>query len=417
MAGELIVTQDHSAAADATIAQSSSLSLDAAVEALLATEKIARLGNDIASTTKLSVAIVKRCVAENAWEVLNENVLVLSKRRGQFKETMKAIVQECMQYLATLEGARKKALISVLQSVCEGKIHLELERATLVKTLAAIREAEGDLSGAAEIIQEVAVETVGSMEKTDKIEFVLEQMRLVLTVKDFVRAGILSKKVTKKALEDQADTLKIRYYMLLLQILNEKDDHLGCANAYFEIYNTDTVKNNLGERKSALHSIVKELVLAKYDNQQQDMARRVSLDRNLEDDAPELKKLLDGFLGKDLLDGNKVFLIVGNPAVQKRVVEHNIRVISSYYTRCTLDRLGQLIHLSPDEAERSLCEMVSNKDVFARVDRLSRVVVFKKSEAANEVMDAWASRVSQVFELVDKCNHLIHKENMVHKIA
>ena len=49
------------------------------------------------------------------------------------------------------------------------------------------------------------VETFGSMEKKEKVEFILEQMRLCLAKKDFIRTSIISKKINTRFFDD-ADT-------------------------------------------------------------------------------------------------------------------------------------------------------------------------------------------------------------------
>lgn len=42
------------------------------------------------------------------------------------------------------------------------------------------------------------VETFGSMEKKEKVEFILEQMRLCLAKKDYIRTSIISKKINTR---------------------------------------------------------------------------------------------------------------------------------------------------------------------------------------------------------------------------
>ena len=44
-----------------------------------------------------------------------------------------------------------------------------------------------------EIINELHVETYGTMSRKEKVEFILEQMRLTLANNDLVRAQIISK--------------------------------------------------------------------------------------------------------------------------------------------------------------------------------------------------------------------------------
>ena len=42
------------------------------------------------------------------------------------------------------------------------------------------------------------METYGSMEKNEKVDFILEQIRLCLAKKDYIRAQIISKKISIK---------------------------------------------------------------------------------------------------------------------------------------------------------------------------------------------------------------------------
>lgn len=50
------------------------------------------------------------------------------------------------------------------------------------------------------------------MEKREKTEFILEQIRLVLEKKDYVRAQILSNKVGKKVLNEEG--FEVRPFLL-----------------------------------------------------------------------------------------------------------------------------------------------------------------------------------------------------------
>lgn len=123
-------------------------------------------------------------------------------------------MDECADKEAKLE------LIAALRDVSEGKvstigsaivvrllrlwqIFVELERARLTKMLSEIREKEGKISEAADLLQEVQVEIVGTMEKKEKAEFLLEQIRLTMEKGDFIRVELLSKKVNQKLLQEE----------------------------------------------------------------------------------------------------------------------------------------------------------------------------------------------------------------------
>lgn len=90
-----------------------------------------------------------------------------------------------------------------------------MDRARLTQKLAQIKEDEGDVTGAANIIQELQVETYGSMKKQEKVELILEQMRLCLAKKDYIRTQIISKKINTKFFDDdksEIQQLKLKYY-------------------------------------------------------------------------------------------------------------------------------------------------------------------------------------------------------------
>ena len=55
--------------------------------------------------------------------------------------------------------------------------------------------------------------------------------------------------------------------------------------------------------------------------------------------------------------------------LKKRVVEHNIRIMATYYTKISLKRMAQLLALTEKEAEDFLSNMVVNKAVEAKTDR------------------------------------------------
>ena len=63
-----------------------------------------------------------------------------------------------------------------LREITDGRIFVEAERARLTKQLADMLEGEGNIVEAADVIQEVHVETFGSLSKLEKVEFILEQV-------------------------------------------------------------------------------------------------------------------------------------------------------------------------------------------------------------------------------------------------
>ncbi|KAJ6419579.1 hypothetical protein OIU84_029647 [Salix udensis] len=146
--------------------------LEAAIEQLQIVEKQMRLAGDVAGTKKAVTEILQLCFEAKDWKTLNDQITLLSKKRGQLKQAVTAMVQQAMQYIdETLDLDTRIELIKTLNS-----IYVEIERARLIRKLAKIKEEQGLIAEAADLMQEVAVETFGAMAKTEKIAFILEQV-------------------------------------------------------------------------------------------------------------------------------------------------------------------------------------------------------------------------------------------------
>merc|ERR1711990_1149382 len=131
------------------------------------------------------MGIVQMTFDGHDFDMLGEYVILLTKRRGALKLAVTKMVQkacECLEKAPDMATTLK--LIDTLRTCTAGKIHVEIERARLTMKLSKIKEAEGNIPEAADVLQELQVETYGTMERKEKVEFILEQMRLGLARKD-----------------------------------------------------------------------------------------------------------------------------------------------------------------------------------------------------------------------------------------
>lgn len=114
--------------------------------------------------------------------------------------------QKCLEIAdQVFDSETKNILLNAVRINTEGKVYVEIERARATRTLAAFKESENQLNEAFELLQEVAVETFSSMEKKEKYDFILEQMRLALLTDHFNQAQILSRKINPKIFNNEAD--------------------------------------------------------------------------------------------------------------------------------------------------------------------------------------------------------------------
>lgn len=176
------------------------------------------------SNGRTLVQIVNVCHKHGDYKLLQEQLQALSRKHGLLKQAVVKMVQAAVPLVEELSRGKDKQLrleyLNTLLQVTEGKIYVEVERARLTRQLAHIKEhEEKNVAEAAEILQALQVETFGSMEKREKTDFILEQMRLNLARKDFVRAYLISKKISTKYFDTEGaavDDLKLRYYELMI---------------------------------------------------------------------------------------------------------------------------------------------------------------------------------------------------------
>ncbi|KAI8970206.1 PCI domain-containing protein [Mycotypha africana] len=396
--------KDFSPQVDALLPETEGLTkqgkLNEALEKLLSLEKQARNAADQASTGRILVQVVKLCQEANEWKLMNEQIVLLSKKHGQLKAATSKMIQEAMSYLdSTPDMDTKLELIDTLRTVTDGKIYVEVERARITRLLSKIREDEGKITEAADILQELQVETFGSMDKREK-------------------------------------DLKLRYYELMIQHALHEDQYLNVHKFYKQIYDSESIQQDEAKWKAALQNAVLFIVLAPYDNEQSDLLHRLYEDPKLAY-IPEYQQIVKCFVTVELMRWTEIEQTYGPLLTQQhmafdkstqdgqkrwkelhhRVVEHNIRVIAKYYTRVSTKRLTQLLDLSEKDTEELLSKLVVSKTIYARIDRTAGIINFQTKKDANEILNNWSNDINTLLNLIEKTCHLISKEEMVHSIA
>lgn len=413
--------------------------LDGALQNLLALEKVARLAADVAGTTELVTAMVEICYEAKDWPRLSETISMLSKRRAQLKQAVGAMVQLASKWVEELTDEEAKLqLIETLRAVSEGKMFVEVDRARLTKMLATIHESKGDLAQARIVMCDTVVETLGGMDKREKTDFILEQVRLCLDTSDYIRANIMSKKINVKVFKDtELEDLKIRYYTMIVRYhkhmsSDHKCDWMEIFRAYQAMWNSPSLQSDEAAAHRCLKLQVIYLLLSAYDSEQSSEMHAVAQEKMLAQ-LPSYQKILNLFITKEIfqfgelrgmLDSELTALGIADAAerslmlddLHMRVTQHNLQVVSGYYARIGMTRLAELLALPVAQAEEQLVEMVCGKQLYARIDRPAGIITFSPPKPPEQLLNDWSSDISQLLNLLEGTCHLIHKENMVHRI-
>merc|ERR1712141_749620 len=372
----------------------------------------------------------------------NEKIQDLVKKRSQLKQAVAKMIAECCTFIDKIsDKATMLKLIDTLRTVTAGKIYVENERARLTHRLSLIHEADDNIAEAAKIMQELQVETYGSMDRKEKVELILEQMRLCLATKDYIRSQIMSKKISIRFFENtDHQELKLKFYRYMVEMDEHERNYLNICRHYRAVYDTPSIQEDALQKLQTLKNVALFIVLSPYDNEQSDLIHHILKEKNLKE-IPKYKSLLEQFINQELIDQKKLVQLYGPELKQgskdspptsvfnemseegrkrwddlkNRVVEHNIRIMAKYYTKVTLKRMSELLDLKVDETEDFLSKMVVDKSVEAKVDRLDGIVHFSRNQDPNEMLNDWSHNISDLMGLVMKTTHLINREEMVHK--
>lgn len=429
----------------ATIAESTRVaetSLQDAMDLLLGMEKKCRQGNDFDNLREVVLHMVRLCQQKGDWAKLCTILQVIAKRRAQHKSAITAIVQESVTFVdQTPSEAVKVELIKTLKDICEGKMYVEGEGARLTLQLALIREKEGKLGEACDIVQDVQVETYGSLSRLEKAEYIIEQVRLNLKRRDFVRALIQSRKMNRKLLSEPGfEMVNIRFYSLMSEYNRHERDAWELCQCYHSIASTNTTAlaavagADVDVTSQALRSAIVFLLLSPFSSTQQDMLHRTAARKDVES-MPEYAAALKLFTTQELVayPFETLPALLADPALampgpdgvtsdlphwtdmfHRRVVQHNLRVIAKYYTRITMPRLAALLSLSSAQVEEYLADACERDEVALKIDRPGGVVIFGRARSHDEVLSDWNSDIGKLLHTMESTCHLINRELMVH---
>ncbi|CAB3411230.1 unnamed protein product [Caenorhabditis bovis] len=418
----------------------------AAVESLNNIEKLSRLGSDMKSNTRVVQHMVKLAFEGKKFDLLNETILNLSKKRLLIKIAIAKMVRDAVSMIEKLPTDEiKMKLIETLRTVTAGKIYVEVERARLTSMVVRKLENEGKIEEAATMLLELQVETYGSMETKEKVEYLLEQMRFSLIRNDFIRANIISKKINikffSKDLSDDVQDLKLKYYNLMIRIGLNDGSYLDVCRHFRSIYDTPKIQIETANAAAILRKAVMYCILAPHNNEQWDLLNRMAVQREMET-IPEYKIIIDLFINQELISYKGTIVAKYEKLLRRgtsispdtgifdkskdgekhwqdlhlRVGEHNMRMIAKYYTQITFERLAELLDFPIEEMESFVCNLIVTGQITgAKLHRPLRIVNLRVQKDSVVQLDQWASNVHKLTDTLNKVSHLILKEQMVHK--
>lgn len=426
-----------------TIKTKSLASFNGAIDDLCQLEKKHRTAGDAISIGRILVAVVQLYFESSRFDELNESILTFAmKKHLQSDVAIGEMIRECCKFLDQMvERSQKMKLLETLKTVTNGKLYSEIERAKICKDLAAIRREDGNVIQAISILEDLKLDTLTTLDRKERIGIILLLMELLVESKDFDKCLIVAKKINKKSLEENPDyeLLKIKFYRLMISV-DQEENYLNSSRHYQAIVNTEAMSIQSDERKKLLSSAITYCVLAPFDNEKSDLMERLLKHKNI-DEVPLYKELLKEFTTIELINWyslkakfkEELFKLgifsVDNASGLKHwkdfrtaTIEHNIKVFATYYQRAYLSHMSEFLDINVDETEKHLCNLIVNKSITAKIDRLTGIVSFSQRNFAtegnqastkgqqSEVFDDWLRQITNLMKVIDNTTHLINKE-------
>jgi len=404
------------------------------VNHLFIEEKKARSEADANKISQICCQIIKFCFESNEMDRLREFLLSLSKKRSQSKKAITDYIRTGIELLEKMPEQEKMKTLETLREITEGKLFLEVEYARCSRMFAQILIDKNLFAKAADTIQEVQVETYGSMEKREKFEYILFQILVMLLKKDYVRTFIVAKKVDSQMINDNnLDDLKIKYHQLMIQYYLNERNLFEIAQANKVIYDTivnapDKFKDkNL--RDVSFENMIFFSIASTYTLEKIEYLNNINLKYyKVLKLYPLVKKYFEDYISLELMNFNPSQMIKELDKIkmlkmensdyhfeclQKEIIRRNVRIIDKYYSRIKLDRLAELLNINPERCEEEISYMVNNKLIHAKICRIDRIVYFREQKSPSDYLNSWSADIKALCELTEETCHLINREEVL----
>ncbi|KAI0977961.1 hypothetical protein GJ496_004286 [Pomphorhynchus laevis] len=401
-----------------------------ALDILHSLEKESRIVNDVSSNKEIIIKIAELCIDTNRWDKLCDEIILLSKRKGLLKQAFVCLIEAGCEYVdQTPNREIKLSLIQALRQASTGKMQVELHRARLTRQLAMMKEQEGDIAAAAEILQELHIENTVVVDPEEKIDFVLEQIRLCLANKDYAKASIVSKRVNVDFFDGKIRTdLETKYFLMMINLDLHDKEYFKVCQYYIRLHDVYKREGNEDASMEMLRFAILFILLSIFEPEQVDLMQRIlqNYGKSIRLMPTVFGYLLKKFTSKELIHWpsicseyehslrsetsmgqlvHKTGLFSDDEEGEllwnelcNRVIEFNVRIIATYYTEIKLDRMAELLNLTAQKMESILCDLVIKK-VAERKD---------SKELMTELVGNW----STLMNMVETAVHLINREEM-----
>jgi len=430
---------------------------DVELKKLIDEEKVTRLENEFEKNRTLTKKILETLHNRKDFPNFLKLFEYLTQRRNQSRESIISMVKYCINdILPNLKNQKDSSdLLNTIIRVTEGKIFVEYEYSQAIRKMTEIYIMDNNIEEAAKLIQDVQIEAFGSLESDYKIEYILFQMQVLIEKGDYIRTLIVSNKIKRNHLDDEGiELLKIRFFRLMILYHVHEQKYLEASKCYKILYDfVKSINDKLVEvekdHKEIKPKIIDNYIKVKKENDLVNLFENYVLYLSICPPELETKNMLNELLlkYKKELDINKSILYI----VEKRLsddiiliddnlfskykdfeifknnvdliklfrkywIQHDLSLFEKFFGKIHIERISQMTLVPTDEIESELADMVVNNYIFARINRIEKIVNFRKKTDHHDVLDNFNYDMDNMLKKIEETCHLINKEYLKHGI-
>ena len=430
---------------------------DVELKKLIDEEKVARLEGEFEKNKSICVKIFSILQKRNDFQNFLKIFEYLTQRRNQSRESIIYMVKNCLnEILPNLKNPKDSTdLLQTIIKVTEGKIFVEYEYSQAIRKMTEIYLMNNKIVEAAKLIQDVQIEAFGSLENDYKVDYILFQMQVLLEKGDYVRTLIVSNKIKRNHLDDDGfELLKIRFFRLMIEYFMHEKKYIDVSKSYKTLYDfvksindklIDIEKNNKeikpkiienylkinkeNDLKKLFENYVLFLSICPPELETKNMLNELIIKYKKELDKDEnILYIVEKRLSDDIiLIDNNLFnkykdyeIFKKNPELiklfRKHWIQHDLSLFEKFFAKIHIKRINDMTFVPVDEIEKEIADMVVNNYIYAKINRIEKIVNFRKKTDYHDVLDNFNYDMDNMLKKIEETCHLINKEYLKYNI-
>jgi 26S proteasome regulatory subunit N5 len=367
------------------------------------------------------------------------------------------MVKNCLNdILPNLQNNKDSSdLLKTIIKVTEGKIFVEFEYSQAIRKMTEIYLMNNEIDEAAKLIQDVQIEAFGSLDNKYKVDYILFQMQVLLQKGDYIRTLIVSNKIKRNHLDDEGfELLKIRFFNLMNDYFFHEKKYIDVSKGYKTLYDfVKSINDKLDDiernNKEVKPEIIDNYITIKKENDLKKLFENYVLFLSVCPPELETKNMLNELLikyKKELyLDENILYIVekkLGDDIIlidkilfnkfkeyeifkkhqelidlfKKYWIQHDLSLFEKFFGKIHIERISQMTLVPVEEIENELADMVVNNYIFAKINRIEKIVNFRKKTDYHDELDNYNYDMSNLLGKIEETCHLINKEYLKYGI-